>query len=272
MQGQHGDAGDEEFLMDTVTDDAAEEGEPQKPTRRSSNVRKQLVRDRMLEKSAELFCANGLSNTSINDIADALSLKRSSVYHYFQNKDEIVKALFVDEYARRCNELLELFARKELTAFQRLELAVEGAITKRLQGGSRFLVFDRLEAEVPNELRVTYNKARRRILDLYVQLVSDGIASGDFRAVDPQMAAFALIGMSNWTALWYSPRGRLTPNQIAKVLVDLFVHGVSKRAGGRENPESLAAAIDLLRGDLANLERLAGTSALSRSEKRPRAR
>lgn len=241
-----------------ISADGIQTAEPRRKAERSNNVRKELVRERMLEKSAELFCANGFSATSINDIADALSLKRSSVYHYFPNKEEIVKALFVEEYGRRCNELLELFDRKDLTPMERLELAVEGAITTRLQGGSRFLVFDRLETEVPNDLRITYKRGRRRILDLYTKLVSDGIKSGDFREVDPQMAAFAVIGMSNWTALWYSPRGPLAPNQIAKVLVDLFVHGVSKRTGGREAPNSLAAAIGYLRNDLASLERLAG--------------
>ena len=88
--------------------------------RPANNTRKELVRERLLEKAAELFCANGFSKTSINDIADSLSLKRSSVYHYFQNKEEIVRALFIDEYGRRCNELLELFERKELTALERL--------------------------------------------------------------------------------------------------------------------------------------------------------
>ena len=234
-------------------------GTPSGKGRRSANTaRKELVRERMLEKSAELFCANGFSRTSINDIADSLSLKRSSVYHYFQNKEEIIKALYVDEYTRRCSEILSLFERKELSALERLTLAVEGAIAQRLKGGSRFLVFDRLEAEVPDELRVSYNRSRRQILDLYTRLISDGIKSNEFRAVDPQMAAFAVIGMSNWTALWYSPRGKKSPGEIASVLVNIFVNGISKRDGDHNNPESLASALGYLREDLANLERLAG--------------
>ena len=246
-----------------ITDAFADEAPRQangRSRRPANNARKELVRERLLEKAAELFCANGFSKTSINDIADSLSLKRSSVYHYFQNKEEIVRALFIDEYGRRCNELLELFERKELTALERLTLAVEGSITQRLKGGSRFLVFDRLEAEVPDEMRVSYNRGRRQILDLYTRMISDGVKSNEFRAVDPQMAAFAVIGMSNWTALWYSPRGKLNPAEIAGILVNLFVNGISKRDGDRDNADSLAAAIGHLRDDLAQLERLAGVA------------
>jgi hypothetical protein len=120
----------------------------------------------------------------------------------------------------------------ELTALERLVLAVEGAIAQRLRGGSRFLIFDRLKAEVPDDLRLSYNRNRRQILDLYTRLISDGIKSNEFRAVDPQMAAFALIGMSNWTALWYSPRGRMAPNEIAsmKVVIEFYRTGNSDDA------------------------------------------
>jgi len=226
--------------------------------RAAANPRKELVRERMLEKSAELFCANGFSKTSINDIADSLSLKRSSVYHYFENKEEIIRALFLEEYTRRCGEILELLDRKDLTALDRLRLAVEGAIAQRLKGGSRFLVFDRLESEVPDDLRVSYNRSRRQILDLYTRLISDWVKSNEFRNVDPQMAAFAIIGMSNWTALWYSPHGKKSPAEIADVLVNIVIHGIAKREGDRDNPESLVSAIRHLREDITHLERLAG--------------
>ncbi|MEJ8570027.1 TetR/AcrR family transcriptional regulator [Microbaculum marinum] len=231
---------------------------PPKSRRGANNTRKELVRERLLEKSAELFCANGFSKTSINDIADSLSLKRSSVYHYFQNKEEIIRELFIEEYERRCSQLLDLFEREDLTALERLVLAVEGAITQRLKGGSRFLVFDRLEADVPEDLRVSYNRSRRQILDLYTRLITEGIEADQFRAVDPQLTAFAVIGMSNWTALWYSPGGRMSPNEIAKALVNLLVRGIEKRDGDREEPHSIASAIGILREDLASLERLAG--------------
>ncbi|MCT8973763.1 TetR/AcrR family transcriptional regulator [Microbaculum marinisediminis] len=228
-----------------------------KPKRSGNNVRKELVRQQMLEKSAELFCANGFAKTSINDIADSLSLKRSSVYHYFQNKEEIIRELFLEEYERRCSELTALFERKNLTALDRLVLAVEGAITQRLRGGSRFMVFDRLEAEAPAELRISYNRSRRQILDLYTRLISDGIETKEFRSVDPQLTAFAVIGMSNWTALWYSPSGRMTPNEVATTLVNLLVRGIEFRDGDRDQPGSLAMAIRYLREDLEGLERLA---------------
>lgn len=212
----------------------------------ATNARKALVREKMLEKAAELFCANGFGKTSINDIADSLTLKRSSVYHYFPNKEAILRELFVEEFERRVSELQALFDREDLTATERLVLAVEGSITQRLRGGGRFLVFDRLEAEVPDELRKNYNRGRRQILDLYTRLVEDGIRVGEFRPVDPQLTAFAMIGMSNWTALWYSPSGRMKPTEIARSLTSLLVHGIGQ--SGERNGSATADLGPILEG------------------------
>ncbi len=220
------------------------------------NPRKALVRDRLLEKAAELFCTSGYARTSINDIADSLDLKRSSVYHYFKNKEEIISALFDDEITRRCNSILELFEQKELTPTERLIRAVTDGIILRLRAGSRFLVFDRLESEVPEDIRRNYTRSRRQILDLYTRMIADGVKAGEFRDVDVQMAAFAVIGMSNWTALWYSPSGNKTPQEIARILVDIVIHGLSRPDGERPTPRTLAAAIDNLKEDIHLLERL----------------
>ncbi len=223
---------------------------------KADNPRKELVRERLLEKAAELFCTNGYGRTSINDIADSLSLKRSSVYHYFSNKEEILSALFDEEATRRCNGILELFDLKTLSPTERLIRAVTDGIVMRLKAGSRFLVFDRLEAEVPDELRTRYNRSRRQILDLYSRMITDGIKAGEFRDVDVQMAAFAVIGMSNWTALWYSPSGNKSPAEIARILVDIVIHGLGRHDDARKTPRTLAAAITHLKEDVALIEHL----------------
>lgn len=225
--------------------------------KRAPNARKALVREKMLEKAAELFCTNGFGKTSINDIADSLALKRSSVYHYFPNKEAMLRELFVEEFERRVAELQSLFERENLTATERLVLAVEGSITQRLRGGGRFLVFDRLEPEVPDELRKNYNRGRRQILDLYTRLVEDGIRDGEFRPVDAQLTAFAMIGMSNWTALWYSPSGRMKPGEIARSLTSLLVHGIGQRSKESDTAmPDLEPVLEGLQNQLRLLEKL----------------
>jgi AcrR family transcriptional regulator len=232
-------------------------GRANRPRRRANNARKELVREELLDKAADLFSRKGLSSTSINDIADALSLKRSSIYYYFKNKEEIIREIFLGEYERRVAELSSLLERDDLSDQERLTAAIEGAIAQRLHGGSRFIIFDRLEAEAPAELRASYNRCRRQILDYYTRIIEDGVRSGAFRPVDAQLAAFAVIGMANWTALWFSPRGSKTPRQIAVALSDLVVRGLNTNLEQQPCLPDLKDAADRIRECLKAIEALA---------------
>ena len=167
-----------------------------------ANPRHELVRDQLIDIAAKLFDTKGYAQTSMNDIAQALGLGRSAIYHYFRNKEEIVTALVEAEALTPSYQLRELMAAPGLHPSDRLHRAIVEGIERRLSSGSRFLLLSRLEAQIPDDLSPLYNQGRRDIYDFYVQCISDGIASGEFRKVDPKIAACAVIGMANWTSRW----------------------------------------------------------------------
>lgn len=85
-------------------------------------------------------------------------------------------------------------------------------------------------------LRESYAIAERdqaRVMaasDQYARLmegiVADGIAAGEFRAADPKAATMAILGACNYLYRWYSPAGRLAPDQMAAEFVRLFLSGL----------------------------------------------
>jgi AcrR family transcriptional regulator len=223
------------------------------------NVRKDLVRDRLIDTAAEIFYAQGYKQSNINDIAAALQLSRSSVYHYFKNKKEILAALLEREVLIPYNANLQLMERKDLKPSERLREAVLYGIVRRLSGEPRFLVLGRLEADgMPDDLAAFYNGSKRQILEQYSKMISDCIAAGEFRKIDPQLAAFAIIGMANWTSWWYSPAGRMTPKEIGEAIVDIGILGLARRNAGDNSTDQVRVAVKQLRKQLENLERAAG--------------
>jgi AcrR family transcriptional regulator len=52
-------------------------------------------------------------------------------------------------------------------------------------------------------------------------IVDRGIASGDFRVADPQVATFALLQMLTSIIRWYQPKGRLAREDLIKVYLDM---------------------------------------------------
>jgi AcrR family transcriptional regulator len=223
--------------------------------RNGTNPRKELVREQLIDIAAQLFDSKGYAQTSINDIARAIGLGRSAVYHYFRNKEEIVAALVEAEALTPSHQLQELIEQADLTATERLRRAIVNGIKRRLGSGSRFILLARLEAQIPDELGPIYNKGRRDIFDFYVRCISDGIASGEFREVDPKIAAFGVIGMANWTSRWYSPSGSRSPEEIGEIIADLALHGLAARDSVVQDNAGIRSALRQMRQQLDLLDR-----------------
>ncbi len=220
-----------------------------------STPRKELVRQELLTKAAEVFEKQGFAQTTILDVAQALELSRSSLYHYFKSKDEILEAL-VQEHAEASAERLELrFAKQKGSPSEMLKELLANSIEARMSGGARLRVLDQLAAEMPSEIKQKFDHGRRRVLDLYVKLIQQGIDSGELRPVDPRTAALAILGIASWTSWWYSPAGRKSPEELAEVLVDIAFHGIVQSTDQRNGTRSPHDLLRSLKRDISLLEK-----------------
>ena len=233
-------------LTSLTNDDLA--SDPGSPANKP-NARKNLIREHLLDKAAQLFVQRGYANTRIQDIAEEMGLSRSSLYHYFQSKDEVLLALTEEIAAKSVARLEALKANKNLTPSARLHNMITGNVFNKLEGGIRFRMLDRIEAELPDDIQAAYSRARRRVLDLTVEIIKTGIEAGEFRRVDAKIAAFSILGMTNWTAWWYSPGGDHSPQEIADAMASLVIGGLQEKPG-HNAPANLGDVLSRIKADV----------------------
>ncbi len=77
--------------------------------------------------------------------------------------------------------------------------------------------------------RATIVRLRRRTERLLERQVSDGIADGSVHVDDPQATVRALLSLAIDVARWYSPDGRLTPEELGTQYVGLAQRMVAPR-------------------------------------------
>jgi AcrR family transcriptional regulator len=78
--------------------------------------RDRFIREKIVDAGIEFFFQNGFADTRVRDLAKAAGVAKSTVYHYFKSKEEILDGVleryskeFVDEAIRemrKCNGTL----------------------------------------------------------------------------------------------------------------------------------------------------------------------
>src|SRR5260221_7292025 len=119
-----------------------------------------------------------------------------------------------------------------------------------------------------SELRSLSRAQRTRIVGLrneyegmFQKELKDGIRQGKFLPVDVQVTSYGILAMTTWVSAWYSPRGRLSLEEIAEIYTALVLRGIW-------NPSAGQLETHLRRGGRGNARRTPAASAASK--KRPR--
>jgi AcrR family transcriptional regulator len=196
----------------------------------------------ILKSAAAAFRRRGYHGASVDEIASALSMTKGNLYYYFRNKEEILFACH--EYS--LDVLLGLLqdVQAELIApdekLRALILAFIHIMLDELRGTALTLDLDALS---PILLRRVIAR-RDRFDEGLRQIIQQGIEDGVFRAGDPKMIGFAIMGAVNWIAKWFDPAGPLTSDEIGRQFVDYLVGGLrlnderrTKDEGRRKNKE-----------------------------------
>ena len=223
----------------------------------TTTPRKELVREEFLTKAADVFEKKGYAQTTIQDVAQALQLSRSALYHYFKSKDEILEALVLEHTEHAAEEMEQRLAARNDSPSDQLRELLAGSINGRMSmTGPRLRVLDQLAAEMPPEIRQKFDHGRRRVLDLYTRLIQKGIDAGELRPLDARTAALAILGIASWTSWWYTPTGRKSPEELAAVLLDVAFTGIAQPVGAAKTAQHPKELLKSLKRDIAQLEKL----------------
>ena len=184
-------------------------------------------REAVLQTAAQLFLEKSYARTSMNDVADRLRITKPALYHYFQNKEEILLECYrlgsgligdilndIASHGGNGLEKVEAF----IYSYANVMTVNFGRCVMRLDEGD-------LSTGALFEVR-TYKRKIDRRLRAFIQ---EGISDGSIALCDPKLAAFAIAGALNWICIWYEPEGPLSPEDIATQFAQTLTQGLVAR-------------------------------------------
>ncbi|MBN9428370.1 MAG: TetR family transcriptional regulator [Burkholderiales bacterium] len=201
------------------------------PADADSDNRYEIVR-----AAARAFMVNGYAGTSIDMVADELGCTKGRIYYQYQGKADLF--FDVQREAMRMNiAVIEPYVNAQGSAYERLRSMIEKQILLNMaeQPFQRVLV-----QGVEMHLEGSTTPAQREVLNMLIQrrdeyeqhfvtVVSQGVKSGEFRAVDPRLFVKVMLGSIIWLTVWYRPRPDETQpkrERLASEMTDYMLQGL----------------------------------------------
>ena len=181
-------------------------------------------RHEIFQSSVALILKQGFAGTSMQEIAEAAGVGKSTLYDYFPTKDHVLLFIFEEEL-----EMLQIQA--EDIASQ--AIPAEQKLTKILETHLEFLVNNKnFFTEISMQAVQLGQAGQQRIMkkryayqDLVRSILDQGIREGAFRPVNTRLATRALISIME--VLIYTTRPTGTPREMLADALDMFMHGIS---------------------------------------------
>jgi TetR/AcrR family transcriptional repressor of nem operon len=93
------------------------------------------TRRRIVQAAAELVSQRGVADVSLDDVGERASASRSQLYHYFEDRDDLIRAAVVATSDAVLDAQAELFSR--LDTWEGIEAWMDALVELQVQRGAR---------------------------------------------------------------------------------------------------------------------------------------
>lgn len=194
------------------------------------------TRQRLLEASEEVFAQLGYHDASIVKITETAGVAQGTFYVYFESKQEIFDEL-VEDLNRRVRVAMTEAATRGRTRVEAERLGFRAFFAFTAAHPALYRVIRQAEFVSPRALQRHYE----RIAEGYVEGLRRAIDDGEIVEQDPEVAAWALMGVGEllgmrWI-LWGDPDDpNAPPGEVSDEDFEKMFAFIQRGLGARKEP------------------------------------
>ena len=150
------------------------------------------MRNDIVISAAGVFAKFGFKKTTVDDIAQTLRKGKSSIYYYFNSKEDIFKAV-VEKEADSLRVKIEEIMASEMDTIEKIRAYVETRmLSVKVMSNYHTFVNDNdvSNLDLIEKLRVKYDTEELIIIKM---LLKEGMENGQFKIKDIELSSIALF-------------------------------------------------------------------------------
>jgi AcrR family transcriptional regulator len=178
------------------------------------------------QEAIRLFADKTYPVIGMRDIGDAVGLLPGSLYVHISGKEDLLLRI-AEKGIQNYLDAIGPAADSPGSAAERLRAAFHAhfEVLSRTREQTRVAFFQWTYLSPEKQGRVI--AMRQRYEDLFVDIVRDGVRTGEFRKLrSPRVTVLAFIGMLNNATEWFQPDGQLSAIEVADEVADAAIRGI----------------------------------------------
>lgn len=186
------------------------------------------MKESIRQAAIGLFYRKGYFATTTSDIAEAVGIRKSTIYHHFENKEDLLFDVLQSTMVA-LRENLDATLASTVGAERRVADAIRSHISFHIDHQREVFIAD-------SELRGLTEPNRSKIIAdrdeyerVFSEIIADAVRDGMFAETDVKVAAYGVLTLCTSVANWFKPGGRLSKDEVAEVYCQLILCGLKRR-------------------------------------------
>ncbi len=183
------------------------------------------TRDRILDAALNIFANKGYHDTRMDEIVEASSTSKGSIYFHFPNKERLFLAL-VDQFADLIERRVREAVAQEAEGIARVRAALQACLETfgRYRRPAKIMLVQAVGlGSVFEKKRVDVND---RFANLIKEYLDEAIAIGDIAPVDTEVVSYAWMGAIYGIVIRWVYTGEPDSERILSALLPMLLKSV----------------------------------------------
>lgn len=166
---------------------------------------------------------------TLQDVADELDFTKAALYYYVADKQDVLFRIFMQTLDMALAAVEEIL-HSALSPSEKMRAFIDRQVHMIAEHPALFSVYFNEKSHLTAEHARAATDKERQIVHAVAAIYQAGVEDGSFYALDPAVATFAIMGVSSWVYRWYRPGGRLSIDEVSRILQRVALQGLERPA------------------------------------------